>query len=246
HCLSRCLVRHLTRLRCLRQQQAGRGCVSDAPGLLQRAHHDGVAVGARRDRRVLHRPPDRHDRRASVVQGHQGRLRHPRDHGAPRGRCLRHRCRMHDVHRHEVTRGHTVARGRLGIAALVGSLAPLMGVARADHDMAMSHDHDASEISVGVSAEAAGLNTTYYVGSYQGITPSLGWMYSWFGASAMISLYHLTENGLSIYGRGDAMLAAHATVIETDTVHGGVALHVMLPTGSDLEGLGMGHVMAMP
>jgi hypothetical protein len=143
----------------------------------------------------------------------------------------------------------TATDRRIGIAALVGWFAPLMpGVARADHDMAtMSENHQGgSELSVGLSVEAAEFDTTYYVGSYQGITPSLGWVRGRFGASAMIGLYHLTENGLSTYGAGDAMLGGMATVIDGEALRAGVALHAMLPTGSELDNLGMGHVMAMP
>src|SRR6185295_15509013 len=51
---------------------------------------------------------------------------------------------------------------------------------------------------------------------------------------------------LSHYGAGDAAIGGLATLVEGDAVHAGVALHVMLPTGSELENLGMGHVMAMP
>ncbi|TMQ09101.1 MAG: hypothetical protein E6J90_38725 [Deltaproteobacteria bacterium] len=152
---------------------------------------------------------------------------------------------MHDVHHHEVTRDR--AGLRLGIAALVGALVPPVA-ARADHDTAMSEGHhgEASEVSVGLSVEAAAIDSTFYVGSYQGVTPSLGWMRGRFGAGAAISLYHLSENGRGLYGRGDLMLAGHAAVITTDAVHAGVALHVMAPTGSELDGLGMGHVMVMP
>jgi hypothetical protein len=138
---------------------------------------------------------------------------------------------------------------RIGVAVLVGSLTPLApGVARADHDMAAMSDHhgDSSELSVGLSAEAASFDDTFYVGSYQGITPSLGWMRGRFGASAAISLYHLTENGLSTYGMGDAMLGGHAVIVERDALHAGAALHLMFPTGSEIDNLGMGHMMAMP
>jgi len=122
------------------------------------------------------------------------------------------------------------------------------GVAFADHGMDMSEHHhaDSSELAVGVSVEAAELHTMLYVGSYQGITPSLGWMHGRFGVSATVGLYHLTENGLSVYGLGDGMVAGHATVLATRTVQAGVALHVMVPTGAPLDWFGMGHVMAMP
>src|SRR4029077_17587007 len=109
------------------------------------------------------------------------------------------------------------------------------GVARADHGMMMSEDHhgDTSEVSVGLSLQAAGIDSTFYVGSYQGVAPSLAWMRGRLGASAPITLYHLTENGLSLYGRGDAMLTGHVTVVSTDDLDAGVALHVMVPTGNE-------------
>lgn len=152
---------------------------------------------------------------------------------------------MHDVHHDEVTRAGAVGH-RLGAVALVGALASTAGVARAEHDMAAMESHGDSELSIGLSAEAAGIDTAFYVGSYQGVTPELAWMHGRFGASATITLYHLVENGRSLYGPGDTMLAGHATLLAADAVHGGLALHVMAPTGSELDGLGMGHVMVMP
>ena len=136
---------------------------------------------------------------------------------------------------------------RIGAAALLGSWTLAAGVAEADHDMAMSGAHDeASAFSVGVAVQAAEFDNMSYVGSYQSITPSVGWMRGRFGASAMLGLYHLDENGLSTYGIGDVMLGGHAVVVERDAASAGVAMHVMLPTGSELENLGMGHVMVMP
>jgi hypothetical protein len=112
--------------------------------------------------------------------------------------------------------------------------------------MSENHHGDLSEVSVGLSVEAAEFDSTFYVGSYQAVIPSLGWMRGRFGAGAMIGLYHLTENGLSTYGAGDAMLDGRATLVERDLVSAGVALHAMLPTGSELDNFGMGHVMVMP
>jgi len=130
---------------------------------------------------------------------------------------------------------------------LVGLLASPAGSARADHDMAMSgHHHGASELALGVSLEAAEFDTAYYAGSYQGIAPSVGWMSGRLGASAAIGLYHITENGLSRYGLGDAMVTGHVTVVASDALDAGMALHLMWPTGSETAGLGMGHAMAMP
>lgn len=157
---------------------------------------------------------------------------------------------MHGIHQPEV------GRAALRLAALVGWLVPLVpGVARADHDhhTAPGANHaghagheDAPEFSAGLAVVAAEFETRLYVGSYQGITPSLSWMRGRFGASAMIGLYHITGNGLSRYGPGDAMATGHATVVATEAVQAGVALHVMCPTGSRTANLGMGHVMAMP
>jgi hypothetical protein len=108
------------------------------------------------------------------------------------------------------------------------------------------HHHGDSEVSLGVAVEAAEFDTTFYIGSYQAIAPSASWMHGSFGANAMVGLYHITENGLSNYGFGDAMVTGHAAVLTGDDAQAGVALHVMFPTGSEIEGLGMGHTMAMP
>lgn len=112
--------------------------------------------------------------------------------------------------------------------------------------MSENHPQNGSEISAGVSLEAATYNNMSYVGSYQGAMPEVGWMRGGFGASAMLGLYHLTKNGLSQSGIGDAMFTGHATVLSIGELTAGVALHVMAPTGSELEGFGMGHWMAMP
>jgi hypothetical protein len=137
-----------------------------------------------------------------------------------------------------------------GIAVLVGWFAPgAAGLAHAEHDMATMSDHraaDESQISAGLSVEAARFDNVLYIGSYQGIAPSLGWMRGRFGAGATVGLYHLVKNGLSVYGVGDAMFTGHAAVITTEALDTGIAVHLMVPTGSELEGFGMGHMMAMP
>jgi len=136
------------------------------------------------------------------------------------------------------------------LGGLLGALlAAAPGQARADHDMAaMSEPHGehGSEISAGVSLEAASFDNMSYVGSYQGVMPQVGWMRGWFGLGAMIGLYHLDKNGLSLYGMGDAMFTGHATVWSNAELQTGIALHVMAPTGSELDGFGMGHTMVMP
>lgn len=163
---------------------------------------------------------------------------------------------MHDLPRPEVALARRAVRRRwLGGGALgLGLALAGPGVARGDHDHDLgapesdaSHGSDGgAAVSVGLSVEAAEYANTSYVGSYQGVTPSLGASAGRFGVGAAITVYHLTKNGLSTYGPGDLMLGAHAAVIRRESFHAGVALHAHAPTGSQLEGLGMGHVHAMP
>lgn len=151
---------------------------------------------------------------------------------------------MYRLHQREVS---TARAGALSIALLA---AP--GIARADHaghaghDMAMSENHQMGELSAGVTLSAAQYDNPLYLGSYQSVAPAVGWMSQRFGAGASLGLYHLTKNGLSLYGMGDAMVMAHAAIVTTDEIQAGVALHMMFPTGSERDGLGMGHTMAMP
>jgi hypothetical protein len=126
---------------------------------------------------------------------------------------------------------------------------PPTGIARAEHDMASmseAHHGGGSTVSAGISIEAARFDNVSYLGSHQGITPSVSWTISRFGVAAALGMYHLTKNGLSAYGIGDAMFTGHAAIITAGALETGLALHMMVPTGSELKGFGMGHVMAMP
>jgi hypothetical protein len=123
-------------------------------------------------------------------------------------------------------------------------LAP--AIAHASHDMAMMSADRGSELSVGLSVVAAEYDNLSYVGSYQGVAPSASFEHGRLGASAAIGLYHLDQNGLSRYGLGDLSLGGHAVVVAGEALDAGLALHVMLPTGSEVDNLGMGHTMAMP
>lgn len=112
--------------------------------------------------------------------------------------------------------------------------------------MAMMSDSEHSELAVGVSVVAASYDTMSYVGSYQGVSPMASWMHGRFGAMAAIGLYHLDQNGLDHYGLGDISLGGHVALLRRPALDAGLALHVMLPTGSEVDNLGMGHTMAMP
>ncbi len=104
----------------------------------------------------------------------------------------------------------------------------------------------APSVVVGMAFQAASFETRSYLGNYQGAQPSLRWTSGRFGASAAVGLYRLEENGRDLYGLGDVMLGGHAAVIRSGALDAGVGLHVMLPTGEELDDLGMGHVMVTP
>jgi hypothetical protein len=107
------------------------------------------------------------------------------------------------------------------------------------------HHHEVSGVAAGVSVQAAGFDNGTYIGSYQGVTPTVAWTRSWVSVGATLGLYHLTENGLGHYGVGDGAIAGHATLITREAVRAGVGLHVTAPTRSD-HWFGMRHMMAMP
>jgi hypothetical protein len=137
---------------------------------------------------------------------------------------------------------------RIGIASLLGMSIPSQALA--DH----SHHHEAmapnadpgSTISASVALTAAQYSTVSFVGDYQGITPSLRWAEGRFGASTSIGLYRLTRNGAVYRGLGDLVVQGQAAVLARGATSAGVVAAVSAPTGSERDGLGMGHVMVMP
>jgi hypothetical protein len=136
---------------------------------------------------------------------------------------------------------------RIGLAWLVGLTVP--AVAQADHHdgMAMeSHGDAAPAFGARLSLLAATYSTMNYIGDYQGAVPSFTWSGKGFGAGASLPLYRLQENGRVLFGLGDAVVHARATLVDQGTAHAGASLAVSAPTGNHLDGLGMGHVMAMP
>jgi len=144
---------------------------------------------------------------------------------------------------------------RCRIAAIAVTLATFVaapGVVRAEHPhgYAMA-DAGATQIAASIALEAASYDSGDYVGSYQAVMPQLAWTRGRFGASAAIGLYRLDKNGRDESGLGDAMATGHATLArwqpeDLGVVQAGAALHVMVPTGSETAGLGMGHWMIMP
>jgi len=86
-------------------------------------------------------------------------------------------------------------------------------------------------------------------GSYEGVYGSFGYHAPWWAAEVLVPAYRLAPRGQGdTYGLGDLVLTARGTAIRArdGKLTAGVELPVMLPTGSESRGLGMGHVMPMP
>ena len=126
--------------------------------------------------------------------------------------------------------------------ALVASVAVR---ARADHHgMAMAEAP--SDLGASVALVTASFDTRSYVGDYQGVVSSARWAHGRFGASVTVPVYRLAENGAAYVGIGDVAASAQAMLVTTPSLQLGAMAMVSAPTGNGLEGLGMGHAMAMP
>jgi hypothetical protein len=135
----------------------------------------------------------------------------------------------------------------IAVALAVGAVAP--GEARAEHDHGGGHHHPVETVAsfgAAVGLVAARYDTEVYAGDYQGVLPTVSWMRGRFGATAGVGAYRLVENGLTRYGISDVVLSGQATLAEGRGAICGLALAVSLPTGDDVTGFGMGHVMVMP
>jgi len=120
------------------------------------------------------------------------------------------------------------------------------------HHMAMDSDDSASSTyTASVSLLAATFSPSqaesmYYGGNYEGVVPSASWSMDRFSAGASWAYYRLLRNGAEQYGIGDVVVHGQVAWITRPDVQAGVMLAVSAPTGSDMEGFGMGHPMLMP
>ena len=84
-------------------------------------------------------------------------------------------------------------------------------------------------------------------GSYQGLAPSVSWHHGRFGAFVVVPGYRLARDEMDpVVGLGDVVVQANARVLGGARWQAGAIAAVGLPTGDADDGLGMGHVMAMP
>lgn len=137
---------------------------------------------------------------------------------------------------------------RLRHAGVAAVLVATTGAARADH----SHHHhseaaapSAIEVSASLGAVVATYESPLYMGEYAGAQLGATVSAERFAIAATIAGYHIDRNGRSSDGLGDAMIHGMVTAIRRGAATFGPHLGVMLPTGDNGRGLGMGHVMLM-
>lgn len=119
------------------------------------------------------------------------------------------------------------------------------------------HDHSHEEAPKGAAAEsssfgaglslvAATFDTRLYVGNYEGVIAHARWSNARFAVIASGSAYRIEKNGGVDVGGGDAGVHGQAVLVRAESFDAGVIAGISLPTGSDVDGLGMGHAMLMP
>lgn len=142
-------------------------------------------------------------------------------------------------------------RPYLQLAVIPIALAIGAGRASADHHAMMGSGGDDAggrfgTFGASVALEAADFASMYYVGSYEGVIAEADWRLDRLALGASVPAYRLDENGFGLRGIGDVAAFGRVTAIETPAAHAGVAFALSWPTGNDLNGLGMGHMMLMP
>lgn len=125
-------------------------------------------------------------------------------------------------------------------------------------------------LSASLGLTAATYRQTGFEGDYQGVTPGIHWANARFSASTGIGAYRLHKNGKLVHGVGDLFVHGQVTLVQParpnphlephyshhhreavrrssqpEGLLAGVGLAVSAPTGSQRNGLGMGHVMVM-
>ena len=130
-------------------------------------------------------------------------------------------------------------------ASLVLLVVLSRGDARAEHVHGPAPVTATSTFGAGLSLVAARYDQMLYDGDYQGFAPVLRWSNARFAVSASMPFYRLVENGRTLYGPGDGVVAGQVTHQHAAWL-GGIVVAVSLPIGEQRNGLGMGHAMVMP
>src|SRR5687768_67353 len=129
-----------------------------------------------------------------------------------------------------------------GIAILL-----LSSTAAAEHDHgAPARAADEMQITTRIGALAATYRSRYFEGDYQGATAAATYARGGYEVGVAGAAYQIDRNGRTYRGFGDVLVHGAATIIERDRLAAGAHLMLMMPTGDEMEGLGMGHWMAMP
>ena len=129
---------------------------------------------------------------------------------------------------------------------IAGCIIP--AIAHADHHgMVMTEgENSRSTFGAGVSLLAATYQTMTFGGDYEGIVPAGTWSMGRYAAGANMPLYRILENGNRRYGIGDFVANGQVALLLDHDVRAGMSFAVSAPTGDDMIGLGMGHLMLMP
>ena len=107
------------------------------------------------------------------------------------------------------------------------------GSARADHDHSVHHG-GASAFGAGVTMVAASFDTMLYAGNYEGVVPALHWSNERFGAGVNVALYRLEKNGARVYGFGDLVAHAQATLVGNHNLNEVSGLTIIVPEPASL------------
>jgi hypothetical protein len=116
------------------------------------------------------------------------------------------------------------------------------GRAAADHDHGAHAPAARDAMFAAAGVVAATYDQRLFDGDYQGVVGSFTYARGRFSAGVDAAVFRLQKNGRIVRGPGDTVLHAQVDMLPSL----GVVLAVMLPTGNEDDGLGMGHVMLMP
>jgi hypothetical protein len=136
---------------------------------------------------------------------------------------------------------------RVRNAGIAIALVALAHAAYADHEHdAPARSRDDTSVTASAGVLAARYRSRLFEGEYSGATLGLAVRHRRYEFAARGAAYQIDRNGRTYRGFGDVMVHGAVTLVERDALAAGVHVMAMLPTGDEMKGLGMGHVMLMP